>query len=113
MLCYFCGEISAIVSMSDQPGDTGRVEVYCGNSDCEAREIVVLVLKDGTRQTAERSDVRVLRMIDDPRRRGVRPRALPADYTAPLGPENSDVVARRWSAGPLGALPAVGSDLDD
>lgn len=69
--CYFCGEDSAVRSVTDAPDDQGRVEVYCDNTNCDARKMTVLVLQDGTRATIERADVRALALIDeDPTQRG-------------------------------------------
>lgn len=42
--CLFCGEIAAIVSDGDIGRDSGRVQVYCDNGACAAREIEVLVV---------------------------------------------------------------------
>lgn len=118
VLCYFCGEFSAIVSLYDRPADNGRVEVYCTNSDCEAREITILVMKDGTLETFERSDVRMLRVIDEPSRRGqLRPdrrRPLPEDSVVDrLLQGHDEVVARRLSPGAVAGVREVGSGLSD
>ncbi|MFE2755654.1 hypothetical protein ACFXGA_27005 [Actinosynnema sp. NPDC059335] len=121
MLCYFCGEFSAIVSLHDRAADVGRVEVYCTNSDCEAREMTVLVMKDGTRETAERSDVRVLRMIDDPSRPGrlrARRRGVPEVSEASaedewLVDDSDEVVARRRSPGVVDGVDEVGASSSE
>jgi hypothetical protein len=65
VLCYFCGQATAIVSMGDRNQDTGRVQVYCDNHACAARETEVLVIRDGARARL-RADVRALKAIDDP-----------------------------------------------
>lgn len=58
--CYFCGASTLIRSMGDLSIDPRRVEVYCGNHRCDAREIAVVAVDDGTEGTAARTDVRVL-----------------------------------------------------
>ncbi|MFJ8696980.1 hypothetical protein, partial [Streptomyces roseolilacinus] len=64
--CYFCGGHTAILSFGDRPDDPGRLELYCDNQMCDAREIVVLVKRDGA-GAPERADVRALREVDRPR----------------------------------------------
>ncbi len=61
--CYFCGEATAIISDGDNPEDTGRVEVYCLNSQCDAREVTALVTRDG-HGCGWRADVQALDEID-------------------------------------------------
>jgi hypothetical protein len=61
--CLFCGSKSAKRSYDDSPKDTGRIELYCTNENCEAREITVLVMKD-TYQAHTRADVRLLAALD-------------------------------------------------
>lgn len=63
--CPFCGDTDAILSFGDDRHDPARIELYCENQDCDAREIVILVRRDGTNETAERADVRALRAIDN------------------------------------------------
>ncbi|WP_180276510.1 hypothetical protein [Mycobacterium kansasii] len=58
--CYFCGRDSVIVSFGDLSEDHGRVEIYCENSDCDAREVEIVVIDDGTGATRNRSDGRIL-----------------------------------------------------
>jgi hypothetical protein len=58
--CYFCGEDTVIASFTDMPSDPGRVTVYCDNSDCDAREIEVVIVDDGMAATRNRTDVRIL-----------------------------------------------------
>lgn len=62
--CPFCGADTAILSAHDDPDDPGRVELYCDNGNCDAREITILVMRDGTFDTGERTDVRALRAVD-------------------------------------------------
>lgn len=68
--CYFCGDDTLIRSGGDLPVDHRRVEVYCDNDQCDAREIEVIVVDDGTEDTAARTDVRILTeygpMVDRP-----------------------------------------------
>lgn len=61
--CYFCGGMAAKLSVGDLSGDSGRVEVYCDNGDCDARETVVLVARDG-HHSDRRADVRILDALD-------------------------------------------------
>jgi hypothetical protein len=60
--CPFCGEESAILSVSVRSADYGRVEIYCDSPECDAREIIILVRRgEGAHQ---RADVRALRAVD-------------------------------------------------
>ncbi|GGY57996.1 hypothetical protein GCM10010385_03950 [Streptomyces geysiriensis] len=61
--CYFCGGESAISSYGDLPDDMGRLELYCDNELCDAREVVVLVRRDGE-DARLRADVRALAAIE-------------------------------------------------
>jgi hypothetical protein len=63
--CYFCGSNVAKLSSGDRPDDPGRLELYCENQECDAREVAILVLRDGT-GAPERADVRALREVDRP-----------------------------------------------
>jgi len=58
--CYFCGQESVKLSYGDLREDHGRVEIYCENGDCDAREVEVIIVDDGTEATRSRSDVRIL-----------------------------------------------------
>jgi hypothetical protein len=59
-VCFFCGQDSVNLSYGDLREDHGRVEIYCDNGDCDAREVEVIVVDDGTAATRTRSDVRIL-----------------------------------------------------
>ncbi|MCT2282371.1 hypothetical protein M3G91_32715 [Micromonospora chalcea] len=61
--CLWCGSKTAIASWGDEPEDTGRIELYCENSDCEVREVALIVTRDGHTASA-RADVRALDAID-------------------------------------------------
>lgn len=61
--CMFCGGKTLKRSATDHPKDPGRLELYCDNELCDAREMVLLVVRDGARAHL-RSDVRALRLID-------------------------------------------------
>jgi hypothetical protein len=50
--CPYCGDDSLIQSWGDRPADLVRVELYCLNPDCEAREITIVA---ETRGVAPRS----------------------------------------------------------
>ena len=58
--CYFCGERELIISATDMRADRGRVAMYCDNPDCDAREFEVIVMRDGTASTPQRTDVRIM-----------------------------------------------------
>ena len=58
--CYFCGNSTAIRSFTDMTADRGRVSVYCESGECDAREVEVLVVEDGTEDTRSRTDVRIM-----------------------------------------------------
>jgi hypothetical protein len=61
--CPFCGGNALLRSSGDLPQDTERVEVYCDNQFCDAREIVILITRgEGTHA---RADVRALSAVDD------------------------------------------------
>ncbi|MEV0982321.1 hypothetical protein [Streptomyces sp. NPDC049915] len=62
--CMFCGGQSVKRSESDNDQDPGRIELYCDNSVCDAREMVLLVVRDGA-DAGSRADVRALDLIDD------------------------------------------------
>ncbi|MFF9287491.1 hypothetical protein [Streptomyces griseosporeus] len=62
--CMFCGSQSVKRSESDSDQDPGRIELYCDNSMCDAREMVLLVVRDGA-DAGARADVRALHLIDE------------------------------------------------
>jgi len=58
----FCGEVTAVASHHDREVDYGRIELYCDNPECEAREFVVLMVRgEGAHM---RADVRALAAVD-------------------------------------------------
>lgn len=61
--CLFCGAQTLKRSASDRPQDPNRLELYCDNQLCDAREMVLLVMRDGA-GAYDRADVRTLRLID-------------------------------------------------
>jgi hypothetical protein len=61
--CPFCGSASLLASSTDLKLDTERVEVYCDNSHCAAREIVILI-KRGDPGPGTRADVLALQAVD-------------------------------------------------
>ncbi|MEU3295754.1 hypothetical protein ABZ722_25760 [Streptomyces longwoodensis] len=95
--CYFCGGRTAILSSGDRPDDPGRLELYCDNQMCDAREVVVLVKRDGA-GAPDRADVRALREVD-------RPRETPAvgDVMARYE-DNKNLTARRQSTTSLAII---------
>lgn len=62
--CMFCGADTIKRSTSDRDEDPGRIELYCDNQSCDAREMVLLVRRDGA-DAIFRADVRALKLIDD------------------------------------------------
>lgn len=99
--CYFCGDMTAKLSADDLNGDSGRVEVYCNNGNCDAREIVVIVARDGN-HSDRRADVRILDALDrdnhTTEQGPVVPRSL-KEIAAAQEPEGG-IVARRQDRGP-------------
>ncbi|MFE7541069.1 hypothetical protein [Streptomyces platensis] len=88
--CYFCGGRTAILSFGDRTDDPGRLELYCENQMCDAREVVVLVQRDGA-GAHDRADVRALHEVD-------RPRETPADLDVMARYEDKkNITARRQS----------------
>ncbi|TXS35183.1 hypothetical protein [Streptomyces sp. t39] len=62
--CMFCGSHTVKRSASDRDADPGRLELYCDNQLCDAREMVLLVKRDGA-EAIFRADVRALHLIDN------------------------------------------------
>ncbi|MFE0964254.1 hypothetical protein [Streptomyces fungicidicus] len=97
--CYFCGGQTATRSIYDITDDTGRVDLYCDNEHCDAREITVIVCRDG-HGSRGRADVRALAAIDEGRldiKRvpgGDKP-ALSYDFTRPDDAKSKVVASRR------------------
>lgn len=61
--CMFCGARTVKRSGHDKAADHGRLELYCDNGDCDAREVIVLVRRDGG-DAVDRADVRALAALD-------------------------------------------------
>lgn len=61
--CFFCGHNTLMRSAGDLSVDPRRIEVYCDNDQCDAREIEVIVMSDDTQSTRSRTDVRILQRI--------------------------------------------------
>ncbi|WP_329376252.1 hypothetical protein [Streptomyces sp. NBC_01483] len=62
--CMFCGGKTLKRSASDREQDPGRLELYCDNQFCDAREMVLLVRRDGA-DAIFRADVKALNLIDN------------------------------------------------
>lgn len=62
--CLFCGGQTVKRSATDHDEDPGRIELYCDNGRCDAREMVLLVKRDGA-HSGMRADVRALRLVDE------------------------------------------------
>ncbi|MGV9748371.1 hypothetical protein ACWDTG_26250 [Rhodococcus zopfii] len=61
--CYLCGNSTMIRAFGDVKDDHGRVELYCDNPDCAAREVELIVMRDGHSATFRRADVEALESI--------------------------------------------------
>lgn len=61
--CYLCGQSTMIRSLGDVENDHGRVQLYCDNPHCAAREVELIVLRDGNSATLRRADVEALEAI--------------------------------------------------
>lgn len=99
--CYFCGKDTAKVAAGDVGADSGRVRLYCDNGNCDAREVTILVERDGA-GASRRADVRALRAVDNPDLIGdirVNNGGLITRKPRPTG--GSDVLPRRLSTDPL------------
>lgn len=68
--CPWCGEMTWFTSDGDDRHDSGRVEMYCDNQDCDARETVVLITRGhshtSTLSADMRADVRALAQLEPP-----------------------------------------------
>ncbi|MFD8899902.1 hypothetical protein [Streptomyces ardesiacus] len=62
--CMFCGGQAVKRSATDYEEDSGRIELYCDNGNCDAREMILLVKRDGAK-SGLRADVRALRLVDE------------------------------------------------
>jgi hypothetical protein len=60
--CPFCGTMTLLQSDGDLTIDTERVEVYCDNDRCDAREIVILIKRGAGAH--RRADVSALRAVE-------------------------------------------------
>lgn len=63
--CPYCGSKSVLISLGDIKNDKYRVELYCDNSMCDVREMVVLPKRTNEPVAWSRADVAALRIIDD------------------------------------------------
>ncbi|MWV58725.1 hypothetical protein [Rathayibacter sp. VKM Ac-2754] len=99
--CYFCGQMTAKLSESDVEADTGRVDVYCNNTWCEARETTVLILRDGA-AASDRADTRMPAAIDnDLHSTQQKPfKVLSLGELLEDEPAEAEIVARRTDDGP-------------
>lgn len=63
IICYLCGSSTMMRSWGDLADDHGRIQLYCDNPDCAAREVEMIVLEDGNPATGRRADVRALMAV--------------------------------------------------
>ena len=61
-VCPYCGAASLIESWTDLRADTVHVDLYCNNSNCAAREIVILAHTRG--EAGQRADLDALADVD-------------------------------------------------
>lgn len=61
--CFFCGHTALKLSSGDLRVDPRRVQVYCDNDRCDAREVEVIVMTDATESTRSRTDVQMMQRI--------------------------------------------------
>lgn len=95
--CYFCGDMSVKLSVGDLSADHGRVEVYCDNGDCDAREMTTIVTRDG-HHSDRRADVRMLDAIDaDNHTTEVRPLVVKSLSEIAQSEDSAGALARRTS----------------
>lgn len=98
--CYFCGELSVKLSVGDLSSDSGRVEVYCDNGNCDAREVTVIVTRDGHRSD-RRADVRILEAVDqDTHTTEEGPIVARSLKEIADGEDSAGMLARRTDRGP-------------
>lgn len=60
--CPFCGEKTLKQSDGDVVEDDRRIEMYCDNENCAAREITILAMR--VAESDDRADVEALQTID-------------------------------------------------
>lgn len=64
MPCPFCGSRELLLGYGDHPDDDRRIELYCNNDHCAAREITVLArMRSAADRT--RADLIALRAVDE------------------------------------------------
>jgi hypothetical protein len=102
--CMFCGDNTLKRSTSDRDEDNGRIELYCDNHLCDAREMVLLVRRDGA-EAIFRADVRALNLIDDGSFdvHAAFPPQMRSHTMAELMADRGNVVERRKRRAPRGA----------
>jgi hypothetical protein len=61
--CPFCGAQSLLLSYGDLSADRDRVEVYCDNGYCDAREIIMLITRG--EGAGDRADVIAIQAVDE------------------------------------------------
>lgn len=61
--CPFCGSSAVKQSFGDDPSDPVRLELYCDNGMCEAREFVILARR--LDYPHARADLAALEAVDD------------------------------------------------
>lgn len=102
MPCPFCGGNTLKWSTSEVPIDPGRLELYCDNQMCDARVINIMVLRDGTPETADRPDVRALEAIDTGHYAPAPPRVQSlAEIARDRGLEHAEILKRRTTGRPV------------
>jgi hypothetical protein len=63
--CPFCGKNTLIRSYGDLSDDNFRVELYCNNSHCDTREMMVIAKRMNGSISDRRADVAAIVAVDD------------------------------------------------
>lgn len=85
--CPFCGARKVIIGYEDEKDDSGRLDLYCDNQECEVRTFVVLAQHIG--RPNDRADVIALQTIDA----GVGDERLPETVNLMNSDDNAKVEA--------------------
>lgn len=80
--CYLCGSSTMMRSWGDLADDHGRVQLYCDNPDCAAREVDLIVLRDGHPDTLRRADVQALDAITPTAHHPIQTLTVPDSWVA-------------------------------
>jgi hypothetical protein len=90
--CPYCGDDSLILSWGDDAKNLVRIELYCKNEDCEAREITIVAETRGAAPARADLDRRSRATPSEPR----RPRGKQIRGATPRKPGEKRI-RRAWS----------------